>query len=849
MIKNHDSLASFFLATCLMAFPLAGKADESHFQYLPKNLTVDPSIPTPRQHFGFRVGEKHLQHHQLVSYLRKLSKTSPRISLKVYAYTHGGRPCVLLTATSPANHQRLDDIRNNHQRLADPGLSSNVKTNNLPAVINMGYGVHGDESSASNASAVVAYYLAAAQGQKIEAILKNCVVLLDPCLNPDGFNRFASWTNGHVGRIQNPDPNHIEHVQPFPGGRVNYYWFDLNRDWLPAQHPESQGRLKQFHDWKPNVVLDFHEMGTGTTYFFQPGIPTRNNPLTPQQNYDLTRRMSRYHAKTLDQLGSLYMTEERFDDFYMGKGSTYPDLHGSIGILFEQASSRGHRQDSPNGVLTFPFTIRNQVATSLSSLDATVDLRQDLLRFKQTFYKDSIKQAEAHEYQQIEFFCDFDTSRLYAFAEVLLRHDLDVYQRESPRGISLIVPVKQPEFQFLKSLTEKRTHFKENIFYDVSTWHLPSAFGVKTQYQNTLSDLDRLKQLTLANFKDQPKPNTRLPKGLAYLVDWRSQAAPQVVAELLRNQIKIRVAKKSFSIKPDSNPINLPHGTIMVPLGIQQSRSQRIRNILNKSTAPVYTINTALTPKGIDLGSTQFSPVERPSVAMLIGNGVNRYEAGEVWHLFDTRIKMPLTLIDTSNISSTRLDKYNTLVLVSGSYTSLTPKTIDDIKHWINAGGNLVLCGSSITWANSQQLITVNLTPQKKHDRPGPTVENSVNQAGGFQRPFDQARNDAALKLISGAIFNTTVDRTHPLGYGFHSKTLAVFRNNKVILKPAANPYTNAVVYTEDPQIAGYCSPDNIQRLKNSAGALSLRSGAGTVMVIPQNPNFRAFWYGTSRLF
>ncbi len=821
-------------------FSVCNCADD--FQYLPRDLQVDKSIPTPYQHLGFSIGERHLQHHQLVSYLRRLAKISPRISMKIYGYSHGARPCVMLTITSEKNRKRLDAIKKSHRDLSRPVKSASVRLEDLPAVINMGYGVHGDESSASNAAAVVGYYLAAAKGAEINRILDHCVILLDPSLNPDGFNRFASWANGHVGRIQNPDPNHAEHIQPFPGGRVNYYWFDLNRDWLPAQHPESQGRLREYHQWKPNVVLDFHEMGTNSTYFFQPGITARNNPLTPKKNFELTKRMALYHAKALDKQGVFYMTEERFDDFYMGKGSTYPDLHGSVGILFEQASSRGHRQDSANGEITFPFTIGNQVTTTLSSLAATVDLRKELLEYKKKFFQDSITQAKKANFRYLEFRVGADRSRLHSFAKVLLRHDIQVFEKSENGQPVLVIPANQPEYRFLVSLIEKRTHFRENIFYDVSTWHLPSAFGLKTTRIKHELPLDAMQKLSLENLEKKNAP-VKTPPSIAYVIDWRSAESPALAGELLRQNIKIRVAAKPFSITTEKTSIQFPHGTLMIPVGIQPEKSATIRKILSASMTPVFPVQSGLTPDGIDLGSNEFIPVRQPKTAMLIGSGVNRYEAGEVWHLFDTRLKLPLSMIDVDRLGVTNISKYNTLVLVSGTFRQLGEKSVSEIRNWVDKGGNLILIGSAINWAKTNKLVQVDLLPAEPlQDSIKPPAEKPI------QLPFANARDNEALQRISGAIFDTLVDPTHPIGYGVTSKNLPVFRNNRIILKPSKNPYRNPVVYTADPQISGYCSQKNVDLLRNSAAVIAERSGTGTVIMIPQDPNFRAFWYGTNRL-
>ncbi len=372
--------------------------------------------------------------------------------------------------TSPKNHQRLEKIRSDHLRLADPEVTDEVRVESLPAVIWMGYGVHGNEPSAANAAPLVAYHLAAGQSEWVKQVLDNTVILLDPCLNPDGFERFAHWANNHRGQIANGDPNHREHREGSPTGRSNYYWFDLNRDWLPVQHPESQGRLSIYHQWLPNVVLDFHEMGGDATYFFQPGVPTQMHPLTPEKNLEFTRKFAAEHAKSLNDIGALYFTEEKFDDFYMGKGSTYPDLHGAVGILFEQASARGQQQDFPNGRLEFPFAIRNQVRTSLTSLNATVAERVSLHEYKRDFYRQALEQANASPTKGFVFSAGADRSRAREFLRILSMHkiqvctlveDVELEGHKYLANESFFIPADQPEFPFLMAMTERRTEFKD----------------------------------------------------------------------------------------------------------------------------------------------------------------------------------------------------------------------------------------------------------------------------------------------------------------------------------------------------------------------------------------------------
>ena len=251
------------------------------------------------------------------------------------------------------------------------------------------------------------------------------IILFDPSYNPDGLQRFAYWANTNKNANLNPDPNDREYNEVWPGGRTNHYWFDLNRDWMPAQLPESRARLKTFHDWLPNILTDHHEMGSHSTFFFQPGVPERTNPLTPKLNQELTKKIGSYHAKALDKIGSLYYSEEGYDDFYYGKGSTYPDINGGIGILFEQASSRGHVQETENGLLTFPFTIRNQFTAALSTLDAAKNMRVEILDYQQNFYQNARNEGSKEKDKAIVFGDEKDAAKTYHLAEILKRNHIN----------------------------------------------------------------------------------------------------------------------------------------------------------------------------------------------------------------------------------------------------------------------------------------------------------------------------------------------------------------------------------------------------------------------------------------
>ncbi len=410
-------VTTFLLATVLPAAHGDGlKLDD----VLGAEIAMDSSLPAPQAVMGIEVAERHWYHHEIIRYLDTLAAASPRmVALGSHATSYGGRSLVSYAISSEANIARLDAIQAARADLVNP--DKNVDLAAQPAVMHMMYSIHGNEPSGSNATPLVAYYLNASQDAKLKAQLEDVVIILNPMLNPDGLDRFAQWSNNHRGKNPSPDSNDREHREATPNGRTNYYGFDLNRDWLPHQHPESRGRLALFHAWKPNVQLDFHEQGSNSNFFFMPGKPERTNPLTPAINQTLTARIGDYHARAFDEAGILYFSGEGYDDFFMGKGSTYPDLFGCVGILFEQPSSRGAQQDVVNGRLTFPDSVANQFRASLSSIEATSALKDELLTYQRNFYVQR-KATPGHFLASAEG----DPTRLHEFVRLLRGHDIEV---------------------------------------------------------------------------------------------------------------------------------------------------------------------------------------------------------------------------------------------------------------------------------------------------------------------------------------------------------------------------------------------------------------------------------------
>ena len=801
--------------------------------YLPTDVSYNPNIPTPKSSIGHQVGDWHITHDKLVQYMYTLASSSDRITIENRGATFEGRPLLLLTITSANNHANIETIRQQHLELTQKEPST-TNINEMPIVVQQGFSIHGNEPSGSNAALAVAYYLAAAQGPAIDTLLNNTVILFDPSYNPDGLQRFAYWANTNKSKNINPDPNDREYDEVWPGGRTNHYWFDMNRDWLPVQLPESRARIATFHKWMPNILTDHHEMGTNSSFFFQPGIPSRTHPLTPQQNQDLTGEIGTYHATAFDKIGSFYYSKESFDDFYYGKGSTFPDINGSIGILFEQASSRGHAQESVNGILTFPFTIRNQFTAALSTLEAAVAMRQKILSYQQEFYQQAFK--EAAKADAIVFGDEKDPSKAYHLAEILMRQNIQVHKiandftsngKHYTKESSYAVPKNQRQHRLINAMFEKRTKFKDSLFYDVSAWTLPLAFNLDYN-QDIPTDKVGEKITTLT------KPAANAPKysEYGYLMQWHDYYTPKALNMLLKKGIRAKVGMTPFT----SQNKEYDYGTILIPVQNQDLSSKDIakavEEIVAQTGVTIDPANSGQTQK-INLGSNQFKALKLPKVAMLVGDGINPYDAGEIWHLFDQRYDMHITKLDTKNFRRVDLSKYTDIIMPATRGNALNKDAAKKLKTWVQNGGTLIGYKSAGKWLEKNEFMKM-------------TFKNNKTTATDIS--FEQRSNYNGAQYIGGAIFQTTLDRSHPIAFGYKNKNLPVFRNTTLFIEADKNSYNNPIKYTASPLLSGYISLPNLELLKNTVPFKKAKLGRGNVLYFTDNTNFRAFWYGTNKL-
>lgn len=801
--------------------------------YLPA-INYNKAVPVPKDIINHEVGEWHVTHDRLVLYMKALASARPeRIKLESMGLSFETREQVLLIITSPKNQQRLEAIRQQHLQLQN---GANVSLENLPAVVWIGHSIHGNESSGANAALLGAYYLAAAETASVDSLLDEVVILYDPSFNPDGLQRFSTWANQHRSKNLVTDPNSREFNEVWPGGRFNHYWFDLNRDWLPQVHIESRNRIKWFHQWKPNVFTDHHEMGANASFFFQPGVPSRVNPLTPAVNQQLTAKIAAFHTQYLDQIGSLYFTKEGYDDFYYGKGSTYPDAQGCVGILFEQASSRGHAQQTNNGILTFPFTIRNQFTTELSTLAAVRHLRKELLAYQRDFFKETLaaNNPESYVYGDAR-----DRMKTNLFTEMLLRNDIEVYENTQEikntdgsftAAASYVVPLQQKQAALVKAIFEKTLDYKDSLFYDITAWTMPLGYGLP--YTKTVAAKgEPVKKITAA------APLPVAANAYAYVMEWDHYYAPAALYKLLDEGVVLKVANNSFELRTTAGVKKFMPGSIIIPWQLQTISREKLYAVLQQAQlitgTPLYAATSGFAVSGSDLGSNKMAVISKPGIALIVGNGINATDAGEVWQLFDQQLNIPLTHLEQTTFNRAELSKYTCIIMVGGSYNELNK---DKLKTWVQNGGVLVCTEEAVNWSAQNGISAVKFKKQ-------PAVVDSAKRL-----PYNTREEIDGAQQMSGAIFGADADMTHPLAYGYNNKLVSFFKANKVFMEKSRNPFATPFYYGASPLQSGWVSMQNKEMIKNSAAVIVNALGSGRVINIDNNPCFRGFWLGGNKL-
>jgi len=816
----------------LAVSPLLSAAQASYFY--PTATALNKNIPTPEAFLGYPIGSHHTRHDKIVEYFKLLDQLSDRFTLEVIGETVGHRAQVVAKITSPANHARLEEIRKKNLENAT----------DIPLVIQLGYNVHGNEPSSSEAAMLTAYYLAASEDEETLRWMNELIILLDPVYNPDGRDRHTHWANMHKGTPPVSDPLDREHTEAWPGGRTNHYWFDLNRDWFLGVHPESQNRIRFFHQWRPYLMTDHHEMGSGSTFYFDPGKYTSNNPIVPPYIYDVVHpRFAEYFSKGMNSIGSLYFTEEAYDKLYPGYGSSYVNFYGGIGFLFEQASSRGHVQETSTIPITFGFTIRNQFTASLASIRGAAGEKEMLRKLRQNFFSSAMAQAKASPIKGYVFGEPQDVSRTNAFINLLLMHQIEVYElgqnvtvngKTFEKSKAYVVPTEQTNYIMVRSAFEKDITYRDSTFYDASTWSLVHAFNMPHG------------ELRAAFTKGNPVKTTPVKlaapvvkSAYAYLADMTDYQAYKAMHQLQQSGVIVRTSFLPFTMKAGGADRSFPRGTLVIPVQQQKLDGDKLFDAVKSASQSTglefVAVDGGMTSKGIDLGSGSVRTVPSPRVLMPIGTGVTSAEAGEVWHLLDQRVGMPISKVDLQNFGRVNLNNYNVIVMVGGSYPSDKP-TVEKIKAWVQAGGTLITLKSASEWAIRQGIVKEKLVPMD-------TVKNPKRV------DFDLAADTEGARQIGGSIFQVDLDLTNPIGFGFTDRKVSIYRNGRTYLQPSKSRYSTVAQYGPNPLIGGYIHKTELKKVANTAAILLSTDGQGRVILFSDNPNFRGTWYGTNKLF
>ena len=818
--------------------PQTFREELSYFMPTEWHYTLDSQVPTPEQEMGFQVGSQHVNWEQVVAYMKRLAACSPRFSIQEYGRTFENRPLICVVITSEKNQKNLESLRSAHAQLADPAASVDPKS--LPAVASVMMSIHGNEASGVNASLPFAYFFAAAQGPEIEALLDKTIITLIPGQNPDGITRFSTWVNSNRSLRNVTDPQSREFSEPWPGGRSNHYWHDLNRDWLNASMPEMKALLKIYHDWMPNTVNDHHEMGSSSTFFLEPADPVGYYPHIPQENKDLTQKVSSYNMAALDRIGSLYLSKDQFDSYSLGTGDVYGDALGSIAMLFEQASARGHQQETENGILNFPFAVRNHATTAFGSVKAAYEMREELNDYMHRFVVARHKEAIALPEKGYIFDGNGSDAVSYHFIEMLAQHDLHVNRLAKETTINghtydpahaYVIPMDQRHSMLLRSLLECNTQFKDSLFYDLSTWNMAEAYGLKYAPLKSIAGLQG-EAVTTPTF---PKGGVNGKANYAYLFDNKEYYAPLFIKRLQDGGAKVKVsgvglhATEGYQYGP---------GMLMVPVTGQKISADSLYTLIQKgATEAGITVRNVSSGqmKDYDLGHFYNRPVKEAKVAVLIGGRMRSNVAGSLWYLLDNRYQMQPTMLDESTLSRADLNRYNVLIL-SGELAG-GEAVAQQIANWVKAGGTLITIGNAYQTANKAKLTKIE------------TIDLSQPDSATYV-PYDKRSDRFAEFQIPGTDLQVSLDTTHPLCWGYTESVMPILKNSNLVFKMPKEANLAPICYDKkQPLLSGFIRPEHLKALTGMPEVICQGAGKGQVICFADDPNFRSIWYAGTRLF
>lgn len=861
-------LAVFILAVLLnLASSATASAqvqqESQRFKFF-DGLQVSNVIPSPAEFLGYEPGDDLTPYHKVEAYIRLVADASDRVLLIEQEKTYEGRRLFSLVITSPENHGRLDEIKSVNQRLATGTLSedetASIVNSSQPVISWLSYNVHGNEMSSTEAALQIIYHLVAGQNDEVNEWLSKSVIIIDPNLNPDGRDRYVNWYRSAQSEIRNDHSDDFEHVEPFPGGRGNHYWFDLNRDWVWLVHPESRGRLSVYQDWLPQIHIDYHEQGSNNNYFTMPGQTPRN--LNLPDSYEMWSDVfGRASAAALDKAQVNYFTRESFDFFYPGYGSSYPSNLGAIGMLAEQGSSRGRGIETDDGyVLTLTQSVFDHYATSLAVIATAAENRDELLTYFEEFFRIERRDGDTSAYILPD---DEGRGYLYDLLGTLLKHGIQIEKAKESFSSSdarhysdgessdqtfdagsFIIRTEQPRHVLLNTLMQRQMEIEDSVMYDMATWSAPLAYGLDAYW--TTSNLSVSTDQVRAA-PDHPTELINSDATYAYAIDWSQRNAPSALAELWKADYRVRFAKKGFT----ANGTEFSRGTLIVLNGRNLERASKIQSdmqrIAAKQNVRIEGFDAGRVEAGADLASSYTKPIKQPRVGLIVGDGTSSDRAGHIWFLLDQWTGLGIDRLHLNRFTRYDLSDHDVLIFPDGDVSAvLDSSQVDRLKEWVQAGGTLIATeGSASFFTESESgLTSVELVSIQESE-----AEESEETPARFYTSYEARGDSTGLRRIPGSAMRTVMDKTHPLAFGLGDELYSL-KFGTDALKPSESLQTVGHYYpdAEEVLVSGYASAENRRKLAGNTFAGTVSMGQGHVVLLLDNTQYRMFWVGPARM-
>jgi len=799
------------------------------------------TLQSPQQYLGYKIGTKYTRHHKIVDYFKSVAAAKPdMVKLEKYGETNEGRELMLTYIASSENLQKLESIRLNNLRLT--GTVKDKETavvNNAPAIVWLSYNVHGNETSSSEAAMLTLFELVNPNNVQSKEWLKNTVVIIDPCINPDGRDRYVNWFNSMVGTNYNANPQTREHAEPWPGGRSNHYNFDLNRDWAWQTQVETKQRLVKYNQWLPHVHVDFHEQGINEPYYFAPAAEPFHELITNWQR-EFQTEIGKNNARYFDKNGWLYFTKERFDLFYPSYGDTYPIYNGSIGMTYEQGGGGRAGLATINGAgdtVTLVDRAMHHFTTGIATVEtASKNASKVVTEFKKFF--DDANSAKNYTYKT--YVITSDNADKISDVEHLLKVnqiEYGVLSNTNFKGFNykslkeevgslkkyhIAISMQQPKSVLATVLLEPKSNLSDSNTYDITAWAVPYAYGV---------DAYAIKESLTVNSKTVESTTTVVPaSSYGYLIKYNSFNGSKVLASLLKQGVKVRYADKPFVYKKE----NFDRGTLIV---LNAGNPTNLHSILTQTIAgtavQVQTVEGGFMDKGADFGSPDVRFIKAPKIAMLSGEQTSSLGAGEVWNYFDQTLNYPISLFNVADFGRVNLKDYHVLIVPDGNYRTLNDKSVTDkLKEFVRGGGKIIAIENAVAqMANGEWGIKL------KEDK-----SDEKEKKGDYDalKKYDNKEREYLVNSIPGAIYKVDVDNTHPLAYGYpdHYYTLKQDDNIYQFMKDG----WNVGVFKKDAYITGYSGLKVKAKLKDGLVLGVQEMGSGAVIYFAEDPIFRMFW-------